>query len=55
MLLLWNYFVLGFSALLPLVNPLGSALIFLSPGRLRAHPGLPFARAPHRHQYRSSS
>jgi multiple antibiotic resistance protein len=29
MLLLWKYFVLGFSALLPLVNPLGSALIFL--------------------------
>jgi multiple antibiotic resistance protein len=30
MLLLWNYFVLGFTALLPLINPLGSALIFLS-------------------------
>ena len=30
MLLLWKYFALGFSALLPLVNPLGSALIFLS-------------------------
>jgi multiple antibiotic resistance protein len=30
MLLIWNYFVLSFSALLPLVNPLGSALIFLS-------------------------
>jgi multiple antibiotic resistance protein len=29
MLLLWNYFVLSFSALLPLINPLGSALIFL--------------------------
>ncbi|MCU1222704.1 MAG: multiple antibiotic resistance (MarC)-related protein [Edaphobacter sp.] len=29
MLLLWEYFVLGFSALLPLVNPLGSALVFL--------------------------
>jgi multiple antibiotic resistance protein len=29
MLLLWKYFALGFSALLPLVNPLGSALIFL--------------------------
>jgi multiple antibiotic resistance protein len=29
MLLIWNYFVLSFSALLPLVNPLGSALIFL--------------------------
>jgi multiple antibiotic resistance protein len=28
-LLLWKYFALGFSALLPLVNPLGSALIFL--------------------------
>jgi multiple antibiotic resistance protein len=28
MLLLWNYFVLSFSALLPLINPLGSALIF---------------------------
>ena len=26
---LWKYFALGFSALLPLVNPLGSALIFL--------------------------
>ncbi|MGD0796831.1 MAG: MarC family protein [Acidobacteriaceae bacterium] len=30
MLLIWTYFVLTFSALLPLVNPLGSALIFLS-------------------------
>jgi len=30
MLLIWNYFVLSFSALLPLINPLGSALIFLS-------------------------
>jgi multiple antibiotic resistance protein len=30
MLLLWNYFALSFSALLPLINPLGSALIFLS-------------------------
>jgi multiple antibiotic resistance protein len=29
MLLLWKFFVLGFSALLPLINPLGSALIFL--------------------------
>ena len=29
MLLLWKFFVLGFSALLPLVNPLGSALVFL--------------------------
>ena len=29
MLLFWNYFVLSFSALLPLINPLGSALIFL--------------------------
>jgi multiple antibiotic resistance protein len=29
MLLLWTYFVLSFSALLPLINPLGSALIFL--------------------------
>ncbi len=28
-LLLWKYFALSFSALLPLVNPLGSALIFL--------------------------
>jgi multiple antibiotic resistance protein len=28
-LLLWKSFVLAFSALLPLVNPLGSALIFL--------------------------
>jgi multiple antibiotic resistance protein len=26
---LWKHFALGFSALLPLVNPLGSALIFL--------------------------
>jgi multiple antibiotic resistance protein len=26
---LWKYFALGFSALLPLVNPLGSALVFL--------------------------
>jgi multiple antibiotic resistance protein len=30
MLLVWNYFVLSFSALLPLINPLGSALIFLT-------------------------
>ena len=30
MLLAWNYFVLCFSALLPLINPLGSALIFLT-------------------------
>jgi multiple antibiotic resistance protein len=30
MLLIWNYFALSFSALLPLINPLGSALIFLS-------------------------
>jgi multiple antibiotic resistance protein len=29
MLLVWKYFALGFSALLPLINPLGSALIFL--------------------------
>jgi multiple antibiotic resistance protein len=29
MSLLWKSFVLGFSALLPLLNPLGSALIFL--------------------------
>ena len=29
MFLVWKYFALGFSALLPLVNPLGSALIFL--------------------------
>lgn len=29
MLLIWKFFALGFSALLPLVNPLGSALIFL--------------------------
>ncbi|HEY4381237.1 MAG TPA: MarC family protein [Acidobacteriaceae bacterium] len=28
-MLLWEYFVLSFSALLPLINPLGSALIFL--------------------------
>src|ERR1035437_9493288 len=30
MLLLWTYFALSFSALLPLINPLGSALIFLT-------------------------
>jgi multiple antibiotic resistance protein len=29
-MLLWNYFVLSFSALLPLINPLGSSLIFLT-------------------------
>ncbi len=29
MFLLWKYFLLGFSALLPLVNPLASALVFL--------------------------
>jgi multiple antibiotic resistance protein len=29
MMILWTYFVLSFSALLPLINPLGSALIFL--------------------------
>jgi multiple antibiotic resistance protein len=28
MSVLWKYFALGFSALLPLINPLGSALIF---------------------------
>ena len=29
MYILWKYFALGFSALLPLINPIGSALIFL--------------------------
>ncbi len=29
MVLLWKYFALGFSALLPVINPLGSALVFL--------------------------
>ncbi len=29
MYLVWKHFALGFSALLPLVNPLGSALVFL--------------------------
>jgi multiple antibiotic resistance protein len=29
MVLLWKYFALGFSALLPVVNPLGSSLVFL--------------------------
>jgi multiple antibiotic resistance protein len=29
MYILWKYFALGFSALLPLINPFGSALIFL--------------------------
>ena len=29
MALLWKYFAFGFSALLPVVNPLGSALVFL--------------------------
>jgi multiple antibiotic resistance protein len=29
MYLLWKYFALGFSALIPLINPVGSALIFL--------------------------
>jgi multiple antibiotic resistance protein len=29
MYLVWKFFVLGFSALLPLVNPLGSAFVFL--------------------------
>ena len=29
MFLIWKYFAQGFSALLPLINPLGSALIFL--------------------------
>ena len=29
MYLIWKYFALGFSALLPLINPLGSALVFL--------------------------
>ncbi len=29
MYLIWKHFALGFSALLPLVNPLGSALVFL--------------------------
>lgn len=29
MILLWQHFAIGFSALLPIVNPLGSALVFL--------------------------
>jgi multiple antibiotic resistance protein len=29
MVVLWKYFAFGFSALLPVVNPLGSALVFL--------------------------
>jgi multiple antibiotic resistance protein len=29
MVLLWKYFAFGFSALLPVVNPLGSSLVFL--------------------------
>jgi multiple antibiotic resistance protein len=29
MLLVWKFFALGFSALIPLVNPLGSAFVFL--------------------------
>ena len=29
MYLVWKFFALGFSALLPLVNPLGSAFVFL--------------------------
>ncbi|MEO6912006.1 MAG: MarC family protein [Edaphobacter sp.] len=29
MVLLWKYFALGFSALLPVINPLGSSLVFL--------------------------
>src|SRR5665213_1090344 len=29
MILLWKYFAFGFSALLPVVNPLGSSLVFL--------------------------
>ncbi len=29
MFLLWKYFAFGFSALLPVVNPLGSSLVFL--------------------------
>ena len=29
MFLIWKYFALGFSALLPLINPVGSALVFL--------------------------
>ena len=28
-MLIWNYFALAFSALLPVINPLGSALVFL--------------------------
>jgi multiple antibiotic resistance protein len=28
-LLIWNAFLIGFTALLPLINPLGSALVFL--------------------------
>jgi multiple antibiotic resistance protein len=30
MLIIWDFFALAFSALLPLINPLGSALIFVS-------------------------
>ena len=29
MYLVWKFFALGFSALIPLVNPLGSAFVFL--------------------------
>jgi multiple antibiotic resistance protein len=46
MLLIWTYFVLTFSALLPLVNPLGSALIFL--GLVGAEP-IPVYRSLARH------
>lgn len=28
-MLLWNAFLIAFSALLPLINPLGSALVFV--------------------------
>ena len=49
MLQLWDYFVLSISALLPLINPLSSALVFFtlampfpSITRWRALPSIPF-------------
>ena len=49
-LLLWNSFLIAFGVLLPLMNPLGSALVFLglvgdAPPNVYHVPG-----APHRHQ-----
>ena len=51
MSLLWKYFALGFSALLPLVNPLGSALVFLGLVGVSPHSCLSCTRTQNRAQH----